>query len=194
MAGQSAKEIFSGGADNARGGILDGAIPIAANDHHGSASGFAHEKTGGGGEFIGDGKDRGAEKLAMAVARAAKIDESGNAGCADGDVGEAEAPGAAEGVADDDGEALAGSSAKSGGEAAGGAIGIFGQERDEIAAGDVRMVDACIGADETVMSFNDEDALRANDAAGLAQNGFDETRIVRHFFGEGDGLGGRLDI
>ena len=76
--------------------------------NYGRARGFVHEKSCSGGEFIGDGEDCGAEKFAMAVARAAEIDQSGNTARADGHVDETQAPGAAERVADDDGEALTG--------------------------------------------------------------------------------------
>ena len=83
-------------------------MAIAANDYHGSACRFIHEEACGGGEFIGDRQDCGAEKFAMAVARAAQIDERGHALRADGYVGEAQTPRAAERIADDDSETLAG--------------------------------------------------------------------------------------
>ncbi len=117
----------------------------------------------------------------MAVARATKIDKRRDARCADGYVNQTQAPGAAERVADDDGEAFAGLFAHRCGEAAGGAVGIFREQGDAITARDIRMVDACIGADETVMGFNDQDAVGANDAARLAKDYLDKARIVGEF-------------
>ena len=84
--------------------------------------------------------------------------------------------------------------AKGGREAARGKIGIFGEKGDEIAAGNVRMVDAGIGADETVMGFDDEHAVRADYAARFADDDFDETRIAREFFRKPHGLGRRADF
>ena len=39
------------------------------------------------------------------------------------------------------------------------------------------MVDAGVGADEAVMGFDDEDGMFADDAAGFAEDEFDEARI-----------------
>ena len=179
------KEIFASRADDAGSGILDEAVLIAANDNYGRACGFVHEEPRSGGEFIGNGEDCGAEKFAMAVARAAEIDERWDTGRADGHVDQTQAPGAAKRVADDDGEALTGFLAQSVGKPAGGTVGIFWKERDEIAAADIRMVHACIGANETVMRFDDEDAIGAHDAPRFAKDYLDETWIVHEFFGQG---------
>src|SRR5271167_2596827 len=121
----------------------------------------------------------------MAIACAAKIDERRDAGRADGHVDETQAPRAAKGVADNDGEALARFLAQGVGKPTGGTVGIFRQESDEIATADVRMVHACIGANETVMRFDDENAIRAYDAPRFAEDYLDETRIVREFFCQG---------
>lgn len=53
------------------------------------------------------------------------------------------------------------------------------------------MVDACIGADETVMSFGDEDAIAADDAPGFFQNDFNYARIFFLLRGDGERLGRR---
>ena len=129
----------------------------------------------------------------MAVPPAAEIDERGHARRADGYVDEAQTPRAAERIADDDSEAFAGLLAQAGGQAAGGTVGVFRQECDEIVATDVRMVHACIGADEAVMCFDNQDPIRADDAAGFAEDYFDKTRIIGKFFRQGNRLGGRLD-
>ena len=81
-----AEKVFFGRADDARSGILYEAVLIAANDNYGRACGFVHEEPRSGGEFIGNGEDCGAEKFAMAVARAAEIDERWDTGRADGHI------------------------------------------------------------------------------------------------------------
>ena len=43
-----AEKIFFGGANDAGGWILYGAITITTNDNHGRARGFSHEETGSG--------------------------------------------------------------------------------------------------------------------------------------------------
>ena len=129
----------------------------------------------------------------MAVAGAAEIDESGDARCADGDVGETQAPGATEGVADDDGKALVSMFAQGRGKAASGTIWIFGEECDGIAARDVRMVDASIGADKTMMRFNNQNTVRTDDTAGFAEDDFDKARIVRELFRQGNCLSRRAN-
>ena len=55
------------------------------------------------------------------------------------------------------------------------------------------MVHTCIRADETVMRLDDENPIRADDAARFAKNHLDKTRIVGKFFRQGNRLGGRLD-
>jgi len=73
----------------------------------------------------------------MTIARAAEIDERWDTRRANGYVSETQSPWPAEGVADDDGDALTGLFAEGRGKAAGGTIWIFWQKRDEIAARDV---------------------------------------------------------
>jgi len=43
------------------------------------------------------------------------------------------------------------------------------------------MVHTCIRADETVMRFDDENAIGADDAAGFAKNHLDKPWIARKF-------------
>src|SRR6266446_2489331 len=102
---ESAEQIFVGGADDARGGFGGGLVTIAANQDNRDALRLAHEETGSGGELIGDGENGGGERLAVAIRRVAQIMENGNARRANGHVGQTKTPGAAEGVANDDGHA-----------------------------------------------------------------------------------------
>jgi len=132
-----AEKVFFGRADDAGGGILDEVVAKTANDNYGRACGFVHEEPCSGGEFIGNGEDCGAEKFAMAVARAAEIDERWDTGRADGHVDQTQAPGTAKGVADDDGDAFSRLFAQCVGKPAGGTVGIFWEERDKIAAADI---------------------------------------------------------
>ena len=130
----------------------------------------------------------------MAVARATKIDKRRDARCADGYVNQTQTPGAAERVANDDREAFTSLFADPCCQTAGGAVGIFREQGDAITAKDIRMVNACIGANETVMGFNDQDAVGANDAARLAEDDFDEARIVGEFLRQHCRLRGRTDL
>src|SRR5207253_6833982 len=129
------------------GGFRGGLVAIAADEDDGAAFGFAHEETGGSGKFIGDGENCGRKKLAIVIARAAQVMEDWHAGCADGNVCQAQAPGAAKRVADDDGNVFARSLTKSGSEFFRRLIGISRKEGYDVFAGDVRMVYTCIGTD-----------------------------------------------
>jgi len=127
------------------------------------------------------------------IAGAAKIEKGGDTGCAYGDVGQTETPRAAERVADDDGNALVGTPAESGGEAACGAIWMAWKKRDHIVAGNVGMIDASVGADESVVSLDDQNGVAADDAARFAQNDLDQTWIFLESGGELGGSRRRLN-
>ena len=113
----------------------------------------------------------------MHIACAAEILQRFDAVGANGDVGEAEAPGAAESVGDDYGDFFLGELAESLSDFFGAGVGVFGKEGDDVLAGDVGLVDAGVGADETVMGFYDQDGMFADDAAGFAEDDFDQSRI-----------------
>jgi hypothetical protein len=117
------------------------------------------------------------ERLFVCVGGAAEVDERWDAVGADGDVDEAEAPGAAEGVADDYGDFFSRELAESLRDFFGAGVGIFGEERDDVFAGDVGLVDARVGADEAVMGFDDQDGVFADDAAGFAEDYLNQPRI-----------------
>src|SRR6267143_1729257 len=90
----------------------------------------------------------------MTVPRTAQIEENGHAGRADGDVCQSKAPGAAEGVADDDGDAFAGAFAERGGNFFCGAIRISREQGYGIVARNIRMINACVGANVAVDHSN----------------------------------------
>src|ERR1700704_3311921 len=108
VAGGSAEEVFACGADDSGRGFSGWLVAVAPDEDGGKAFGFAHEQAGGCGELVGNGEHRGGQGLSVAVARAPQIVEDGDAERADGYIGESEPPGAAEGIADDDGDALSG--------------------------------------------------------------------------------------
>src|SRR5260370_2898607 len=101
------EEILGGRADDAGRGFRYRFVAIATNENNGRAFRLAHQKTGSGSELIGDGEDRRGERLSLAILRASQIEEHGNAGGANGDICQAEAPGAAKSVTHDDVEAVA---------------------------------------------------------------------------------------
>src|SRR5712692_805123 len=188
-----AEEVFCGGADDARGGFECGLVTIAANEDNGKTCGLAHEEAGGGGEFIGDGKNGGGERLAVAIARAAQIMEDGNAGRADGYVCQPKAPGTAEGVADDDGNALAGSFAERDSEIFCRLVGIPREQGHGVVARNVRMIHARVGTDVAVACFGNQYRIAADETPRFIQDYFHEPRIPFLPFGDGLSLGRRLD-
>ena len=117
------------------------------------------------------------EGLSVCVAGAAEVLHRRDTVGADGYVGQAEAPGAAEGVGDDYGDFFSSELAESLRDFFCAGVGIFGEEGDDGFARDVGLVDAGVGADEAAVGFDDEDGMFADDAAGLAEYEFDETGI-----------------
>src|ERR1700693_2689689 len=113
---RSAEEVFGGRPDDAGSGLRAWVVAISANEHNRRAFGLCHEEVGGSGELIGNGEDRCGERLSVAIAGAAKIDENGHTRRANGHIGQTQAPGAAKGVTDDDGDTFASALTKSGSE------------------------------------------------------------------------------
>lgn len=157
-------------------------MAIASNDDDWRACGFVHEQPGGSGKLIRNSEDRRAQNFAMAIACSAKINQSGYAARAYGHIDEAQTPRAAKRVTNNDGDALPGLLPQGGGQTLSGTVGIFWQERDEIPSAHIRMIDASIRTNETVMRFDNEHAIGAHDTARFAQHDFDEPRITRKFF------------
>ena len=88
--------------------------------------GLAHDQLGRGGDLVDD-RDLGDLQLpAERVGGAAQVDHGGDAGAADGHVGDPAAPGAAEGVGDDHRHLDAGPGAEAVADAAGRAVGVPG--------------------------------------------------------------------
>src|SRR6266581_6971232 len=186
------EEILGGGADDAGSRLGRGLVAIATNENNGRAFRLAHQEASSSSELIGDGEDRRGERLSLAIPGASQIEKHGNAGRANGDICQAEAPGAAKGVADDDGEAFAGSLAERGDKLFGGTIGIAGEQSHDAAATNIRMVNPGIGADETVVSFRNQDVLAAHDAPRFLQNDFNDARVLLQPMGNGNRLNRRF--
>src|SRR6266487_3608248 len=180
------EEILGGGANDPGRGFRYRFVAIATNENNGRAFRLAHQEAGSGSELIGDSEDRRGERLSLAILRASQIEKHGNAGSADGDICQAEAPGAAKSVANDDGEAFAGSLAERGDKLFGGTIGIAGEQSHDAAATNIRMVNPGIGADETVVSLRNQDVLAAHDAPRFLQNDFNDARILLQPMGNGN--------
>src|SRR6266566_2147412 len=182
------EEILGGGANDAGRGFRYRFVAIATNENNGRAFRLAHQEAGCRSELIGDGEDRRGERLSLAILGASQIEKHGNAGSADGDICQAEAPGAAKSVADDDGEAFAGSLAERGDKLFGGTIGIAGEQSHDAAATNIRMVNPGIGADETVVSFRNQDVLAAHDAPRFLQSDFNDARVLLQTMGNANRL------
>src|SRR6266481_4564316 len=187
---RSAEEVFRRGTDDAGSGFEAGLVAVSANQHHRRAFGLFHEKTGGGGEFIGNGEDRCGERLSVAIAGAAKIEEHGHTRRANGHIGQTQTPRATEGVTDNDGDAFASALTKSGSEFLCGAVRMAREQSYNIVAGDIGMVNAGIGADETMMGFRDEHVIAADDVPRLIQDHLNGTGIFLQPRGKGTSLRG----
>ena len=74
-----------------------------------------------------------------------------------------------------------------------GKIGIAREQSYDIFAGNVRMVDAGIGAHETVACFGNQHMIAANDAPRLLQDDFDGAGIFLQARGERESLRRRAD-
>src|SRR5579863_10337230 len=174
----STEEIFSRRTDYAGRGNLRRAVTEAANDNCRISGGFAHQQARRGGQFVGNRENGGAKQSAVAIALAAKIEQRGDTGRADGDVCEAETPRAAKSIADDHSQPLTGLFTQSRSESASRAVWIFRQKRHRVVPGNVGMVHTGVGADEAVMRFDNQHAFRTQNAARLTKNHFYEARIT----------------
>ncbi len=132
-----AEKVFGSGADDAGGGFRGGLVAVAADENSRGAFRFAHQETGGCGELVGDGENRSSKSLSLTVAGAPQVEENGHARRADGYISEPKTPGAAESIADDDGDALAGPLAQRGSESFCGTIGISRKQSYDMVAGNV---------------------------------------------------------
>ena len=101
-----------------------------ANDGGGSARDLSHDELGGGGQLVGGGNDGGGEDVAVGVGLAAIVNRRLEAGDADGDVGQSFAPGASEGVGDEDGDGGAGAAGDLFAKTEGGGVGVAREKRD----------------------------------------------------------------
>ena len=137
------------------------------------------DQIGGGGELVGDGDPSRAQLPAGRVAAATPVVERFEAGAADGDVDLAVAPRAAEGVGDQDRGGSTAQLGEASPDAAGGAIGVGGEENERVGVGGVGGVDPGVGADKAVMGDGDQHpVLGAANLAGLVQDDLDLTGIL----------------
>src|SRR6266404_7751755 len=135
-----AEEVFNWGTDDAGGRLRAWVVTISANEHNRGAFGLFHEEAGSGGEFIGNGEDCCGEWFSVAIAGAAQVEEYRHARRANGHIRQTQAPGAAKGVTDNDGDAFAGALAKSGSDFFCGTVRIAREQSYNIVARNVRMV------------------------------------------------------
>src|SRR3954447_15939580 len=177
------------------GGAWGGGVGVAFDEGYRASFYFAHGQLGCRGQFIGYGDYRGAHTVAVGVVLAAVVDEGLEAGDADSYVNDAVAPGAPEGVGDYDGHVHAGAVLDSLAEAGGGGVGVFREEGDDVAAGDVGGVYARVGADEAVAGLGYEHTfVHAHHAHALSQHHLHLAGIFAPAVGVVDGEGGRLDL
>lgn len=176
------EKVFLAGADEV-GGFARGRGPREMADDSGGAAGdFSHDQFGGGGELVGGGDDGGGEDVAVGIGLPAVVNGRLETGDADGDVGEALAPGAAKGVGDEHGHVGAGASGDLLAQAARGGVRVARQQRRP-AGGDVRRIDPGVGADEAVMRLDDNQSrcrragIHADNAAALLQDDFHQPRV-----------------
>src|SRR5207248_4644332 len=102
----------------------------------------------------------GLQGAAAGVGRTPEVDDGSDARAAEGDVDEAAAPGAAEGVGYDDGHPPTGTGLDGIPDVAGRPVGVDGQQGGHSLV-DVRDVDAGVGADEAVRGLGDQQLVAA---------------------------------
>ena len=162
-------------ADQGGGGRVRGRPGEAAQQHGGLAfRPLALHQRGGGGDFVGEADLGDFQGAAEQIGRAAQIDERGQAGGADRDAGAAAAPGAAETVGDDDGEADAEARHQRGAQGGGGSVRVFRQQQDLLGragGGEVGVVDAGIGHHEAEPVFHDQQVGAVADDADRFRTG-----------------------
>jgi radical SAM superfamily enzyme YgiQ (UPF0313 family) len=117
------------------------------DDGGGDPSRLTHDQLGGGRQLVGDGHLGDLQGPAQRVGRTPKVDDGGDAGAADGDVGDPVAPRPAERVGDDHPHVDSRPMGHPVTDTPGRAVGVDGQQGD-VAVGDVGLVDARVGAHE----------------------------------------------
>ncbi len=141
---------MGGGADLVgRGRGVVGRPGVAADDDEGQAGGLVAHEVGGPGQLVGDRGLGHLQDRAEAVARPALVADGGEARQADRHVGLAVAPGAPEGVGDQDRQPQPRAVLERGPQAARAGVGVVGEESHDPGL-DVRRVDAGVGADQAV--------------------------------------------
>ncbi len=181
--GGLAEEVAFGGADDFGYGGVDAVVAAVLEQDRGDSVELAHDEAGRGGEFVGDGDGGGAKFAALGVFEAAIVEHGVDSCDADGDVDGAFAPGAAEGVGDDDSNVYAQCFLQASSQVAGGGVGVEGEKDNHVAAGGVGGVDAGVGATEAVSGFGDDDAVvHADDSPAFAEDDFGVAGV---FFVEG---------
>lgn len=116
-----AEEILGDCSDHL---VLDAAITEprsgnATHDGYRNSSVLAHHEFRGGAEFVDDAHLGGGQDSPRRIGRPAEVDHGGNSCASKGDIGDASAPGAPEGIGDDDGHVDAEQSPKVGSDATG---------------------------------------------------------------------------
>ena len=124
---------------------------------------------------------------------AAKVEHGEKPTDADRHLDEALAPRTSEGVGDQHGKIERRASAQLLAQARGRRVGVLGQQDHGRRVEAVRFVDSGIGADVPLPGFHDQMLLvHAHDAPGLAENDFDDARVL--FDLPRDTLGGRRGL
>ena len=121
---------------------------------------LAHHQLGRGRQLVGHRHLGDVQLAAVGVGGAPQVDHGGDAGAADGDVGEAPPPGPAERVGHDHRHLPAGAGPEAVADAAGGAVGVD-REEGGVAVGDVGQVDAGVGAHEPAPRLGDDQVAPA---------------------------------
>src|SRR5690606_856031 len=156
----------------------------APRHRDGDARRLALDQIGGGGEFVGEDGHGDVQRPAIGIGAAAQVVDELDARRADGGVGLADAPGAAEGVGDDEPEAFAGFLPQAGAQGARRGVGVARQAQGE-AIGHVGGVEPGGGHDEALAGFDD-----FRRPARMGAFGYDPDRILL----DGDFTGGERHL
>ncbi len=137
-------------------------MPQPPHDRHRQPGGLALDQVPGGGQLVGGGDHRRAERVAVRVGAAAQVVQDAYAGRADRHVRQPGAPGPPEGVGDEDAHVHAEQLPQSGAQGGGRGVRVLGQQQYRAGLG-VGGVDAGRGHDQALPVLDDPQRAPARD-------------------------------
>src|SRR5262245_39532860 len=150
-----AKKIFRLGAEKLSHRSLLLLDLTAPNNNDRNAGTLSHEEFRRGGNFVGNGRDRGLELVAVAVRQSSLVLDGFQSGHSNRDIDGTDSPRTTETIANNNGRFLPSPPLNFVSDRPSGAVRVSGQQGDS-SYSDVGLVHPGIGADEPVMGLYDQ--------------------------------------